>query len=223
MENYDIRILNTKSLIKNADYVIIGAGAGLSTASGLMYSGESFYKNYKEFIEKYNFQDLYTATFYPFKTETEKWAFWAKMINLNRFNKPLKLYQELLKLVKNKEYFVLTTNADGQFEIAGFEKDRIFATQGDYKFLQCKNACHNSLYDDEEMVKDWLKYTEELEIPEDLVPKCPVCGVYMEMNLRKDSNFVQDNKWYEQSDKYEQFLERTKGKNLVLLEIGARI
>ena len=126
MEEYNSRILKAKQVIKNADYILIGAGAGLSTAAGLEYSGESFEKNYKEFIEKYNFEDLYTATFYPFKTEEEKWAFWAKMIKLNRFNKPLKLYKELLDLVKYKEYFVLTTNVDGQFEIAGFEKDKIF-------------------------------------------------------------------------------------------------
>ena len=126
MEEYNSRILKARQLIQNADYIIIGAGAGLSTAAGLEYTGESFEKNYKEFIEKYKFTDLYSASFYPFKTGEEKWAFWARLIKLNRFNKPLKLYEELLDLVKNKEYFVITTNVDGQFEIAGFEKERIF-------------------------------------------------------------------------------------------------
>lgn len=221
MEEYNSRILKAKQIIKNADYILIGAGAGLSTAAGLEYSGESFEKNYKEFIEKYGFRDLYSASFYPFQKQEQKWAFWAKMIKLNRFNKPLKLYKELLNLVKDKEHFVLTTNADAQFEIAGFEKERIFATQGDYSLLQCENGCHNKLYNNKEMVEEWIELTEDCQIPEDLVPKCPVCGKNMEMNLRKDSNFVQDKYWYKQSEKYENFLGRTKGTNVVLLEIGA--
>ena len=220
MEEYKARILKAKQVIQNADYILIGAGAGLSTAAGLEYSGESFEKNYKEFIEKYNFQDLYSATFYPFRTAEEKWAFWAKLIKLNRFNNPLKLYQKLLELVKDKEYFVITTNADGQFEIAGFEKDKIFAVQGDYSLIQCENGCHNKLYHNKEMVEDWLEFTEDCEIPEDLVPKCPVCGKDMEMNLRKNGNFIQDENWYKQSKNYEDFLDRTKNKNVVLLEIG---
>lgn len=220
MEEYNSRILKAKQVIQNADYILIGAGAGLSTAAGLEYSGESFEKNYKEFIEKYNFQDLYSATFYPFRAMEEKWAFWAKLIKLNRFNNPLKLYQELLEAVKDKEYFVITTNADGQFEIAGFEKDKIFAVQGDYSLLQCEGGCHNKLYNNKEMVDDWLELTEDCEIPEDLVPKCPICGKDMEMNLRKDGNFIQDENWYKQSKNYEDFLDKAKNKNVVLLEIG---
>lgn len=220
MEEYNLRILKAKKVIQNADYIIIGAGAGLSASAGLEYSGKNFEENFKEFIKRYNFTDLYSASFYPFRTGKEKWAFWAKLIKLNRFNNPLKLYQELLELVKNKKYFVITTNVDGQFEIAGFEKEKIFATQGDYSFLQCENGCHNKLYNNIEMVEEWLKFTENCEIPKDLVPKCPVCGKDMEMNLRKDGNFIQDENWYKQSKKYEDFLERTKNKNVVLLEIG---
>lgn len=220
MEEYNSRILKTKQMIKNADYILIGAGAGLSTAAGLEYSGESFKKNYKEFIERYNFSDLYSASFYPFRKQEEKWAFWAKLIKLNRFNSPLKLYKELLELVKGKEYFVITTNVDGQFEIAGFKKKKIFATQGDYSFLQCEDGCHNRLYNNKEMLEEWLKLTENCEIPKELIPKCPVCGKNMEMNLRKDANFVQDENWYKQSKNYEDFLDRTKNKNVVLLEIG---
>lgn len=220
MEEYNSRIEKAKQKIKNADYILIGAGAGLSTAAGLEYSGESFKNNFREFIERYNFTDLYSASFYPFKKQEEKWAFWAKLIKINRFNKPLKLYQELFELVKNKKYFVITTNVDGQFEIAGFEKEKIFATQGDYSFLQCENGCHNRLYNNREMVREWLKQTENCEIPKKLVPKCPVCGKNMEMNLRKDANFVQDENWYRQSKRYDDFLDRTKNKNVVLLEIG---
>ena len=220
MENYKSRILKAKQAIQNADAILIGVGAGLSTAAGLEYSGENFENNYKDFIEKYNFQDLYSATFYPFKTQEEKWAFWAKLIKLNRLNKPLKLYQELLKLIKNKTYFIITTNADGQFEIAGFEKDNIFAVQGDYQFLQCENACHNKLYNNKDMVKNWLESTKDCKISTDLVPKCPVCGGTMEMNLRKDANFVQDENWYRLSEKYENFLDSFNGKNMLLFEIG---
>ena len=221
MENYNERIENAKKQIKKADYILLGAGSGLSTAAGLKYNGDNFNNNYKEFIEKYNFEDLYSATFYPFNTQEEKWDFWAKVISLNRFNdKPLKLYQELLELIKDKKYFIITTNVDGQFEIAGFNKENIFAVQGDYRFLQCENACHNKLYDNKEMVKEWLKYTKDLKIPTKLVPKCTVCGNNMEMNLRKDANFVQDENWYNQSKKYEEFLEKAKDKNMVLIEIG---
>ena len=218
---YNLEILKAKELIENADYILIGAGAGLSTAAGLEYSGERFEREFKEYIEKYHFEDLYTASFYEFNTQEEKWAFWAKLIKLNRFNdKPLKLYQELLDLLKNKEYFVITTNVDGQFENAGFDADKIFAVQGDYALLQCENACHNETYNNKELVNQWLENTKDLKIPTKLVPKCPVCGGNMEVNLRKDANFVQDENWYKQADKYDKFLKNAKNKSLVLLELG---
>ena len=220
MEEYNIRLQNAKQAINHADYILIGAGAGLSTAAGLEYGGERFQRDYKKFIEKYHFEDLYTASFYPFSSQEEKWAFWARLIKLNRFREPLKLYQELLEFVKNKNYFVITTNVDGQFETAGFDKEKIFAVQGDYRFLQCENACHNKLYDNKEMVEEWLKHTENLKIPKQLVPKCPVCGGNMEMNLRKDGNFIQDENWYRQAEQYDQFLDNIEEKNVVLLEIG---
>lgn len=221
MEEYSSRILQAKQVIKQADYIIIGAGSGLSTAAGLLYSGEKFEKDFREFIEKYHFGNLYSASFYEFKTQEEKWAFFAKMIKLNRYNeKPLKLYQELYEIVKNKEYFVLSTNVDGQFYNSGFDKDKIFEVQGDYSYLQCENACHNKLYNNKELVEKWLRNTKNCKIPSDLVMKCPVCGGNMDMNLRKDANFVQDENWYRQSEKYEDFLSRSKGKNVVLLEIG---
>ena len=221
MEEYNKRISEVKNLISKADYVLIGAGSGLSTAAGLEYFGESFEKNFKEFIEKYNFPDLYSASFYDFNTQEEKWAFFAKMIFLNRFNKePLKLYQEIYSLIKEKDYFVITTNVDGQFEKAGFEKERVFETQGDYAYLQCENACHNKLYYNYDLVNEWLKNTKDCKIPSNLVPKCPVCGGNMEMNLRKDANFVQDENWYKQDKRYGEFLNKSQDKNLLLLEIG---
>ena len=221
MEEYNKRILEVKNLISKADYVLIGAGSGLSTAAGLEYFGESFEKNFKEFIEKYNFPDLYSASFYDFNTQEEKWTFFAKMIYLNRFNKePLKLYQEIYSLIKEKDYFVITTNVDGQFEKAGFEKERVFETQGDYAYLQCERACHNKLYYNYDLVNEWLKSTSDCKIPSNLVPKCPVCHGNMEMNLRKDANFVQDENWYKQDKRYGEFLDKSQDKNLLLLEIG---
>ena len=221
MEEYSSRIIQAKQAIKQADYIIIGAGSGLSTAAGLLYSGEKFKKDFKEFIEKYYFDNLYSASFYEFKTQEEKWAFFAKMIKLNRYNEnSLKLYQELYEIVKNKEYFVLSTNVDGQFYNSGFDKDKVFEVQGDYEYLQCENACHNKLYNNKELVEEWLRNTKDCKIPSELVMKCPVCGGNMDMNLRKDANFVQDENWYRQSEKYEDFLSRSKGKNMVVLEIG---
>ena len=221
MEEYNSRIIQAKQAIEQADYIIIGAGAGLSTAAGLLYSGEKFKKDFKEFIEKYHFDNLYSASFYEFKTQEEKWAFFSKMIKLNRYNeKPLKLYQELYEIVKNKEYFVLSTNVDGQFYNSGFDKDKVFEVQGDYSYLQCENACHNKLYNNRDLVEQWLQNTKDCKIPSKLVMKCPVCGCNMDMNLRKDANFVQDSNWYKASKRYEDFLDKIKNKNVVLLEIG---
>ena len=221
MEEYNSRILQAKQAIKQADYIIIGAGSGLSAAAGLKYSGEKFERNYKEFIEKYHFEDLYSASFYDFSSQEEKWAFFAKMIKLNRYNeKPLKLYQKLYEIIKDKNYFVLSTNVDGQFFNSGFDKDKVFEVQGDYCYLQCENACHNKLYYNKELVEKWIQNTVDCKIPSNLVMKCPVCGGNMDMNLRKDANFVQDSNWYDMSRKYDEFLGRTKDKTVVLLEIG---
>lgn len=221
MEEYNLRILQAKQVIRQADYIIIGAGAGLSTAAGLIYNGEKFEKDFKEFINKYHFEDLYSASFYNFSSQEEKWAFFAKMIKLNRYNKrPLKLYQELYKIVKNKQYFVLSTNVDGQFYKSGFDRNKVFEVQGDYCYLQCENACHSKLYDNRELVEKWLQNTKDCKIPSNLVMKCPVCGGNMDMNLRKDANFVQDENWYAMLQRYEEILDKTKDKNIVLLEIG---
>ena len=221
MFNYESRIENARKVINEADYILIGAGAGLSTAAGLEYSGDKFKNNFGDYIDKYHFTDLYTATFYDFRSQEEKWAFWARLINLNRYNKePLKLYSEIFDLVKHKEHFVLTTNVDAQFEIAGFNKDNIFATQGDYGMLQCSKACHNKLYSNKELVEKWLKDTNDCKISSDEVMYCPVCNEEMDVNLRKDSYFVEDDYWYKQNDKYSEFLNKIKGKKVALIEIG---
>ena len=210
-----------KELINDADYILIGAGAGLSTSAGLDYFGKRFEENFAEFIEKYHFTDMYTAGFYEFDTEEEKWAYWAKHMYINDIGiEATKLYKYILKLVQNKKYFVITTNVDDQFYKAGFDKDKIFATQGSYKYIQCKNACHNKIYDATNLVKEMIEKTNACKIPFELVPKCPVCGGKMEVNLRIDANFVQDDNWYKQDKMYGEFLDNTKDKKVVLLEFG---
>lgn len=215
------KIETIKNLIKNADYVLIGAGAGLSLSAGIEYSGKRFEDNFSDFIKKYHFTDMYTAGFYDFQTEEEKWAYWAKHMYTNNIGmKPTKLYQEILDLVKDKDYFVITTNVDDQFFKAGFDTQKIFATQGSYKYIQCSHACHNKIYDATEMVKKMIYKTQDCKIPTELVPFCPICGKKMDINLRKDSYFVQNDNWYKQDAKYEEFLDKTKNKKVILLEFG---
>ena len=211
-----------KKLIEQADCILIGAGAGLSTSAGINYAGEGFKKEFAPFIKKYGFTDLYTASFYEFETEEEKWAYFAKHIKFaDTGRKATPLYKNIYELVKNKSYFVITTNVDDQFEKAGFEKNKIFATQGSYSKLQCSEACHNKLYDDTELVNRMIEETDcNLKIPTNLVPICPVCKERMEVNLRKDAYFVQDENWYKQSKAYEDFVNNAKDKKVILLELG---
>ena len=211
-----------KKLIEQADCILIGAGAGLSTSAGIDYAGDEFKKEFAPFIKKYGFTDLYTASFYEFETEEEKWAYFAKHIKFaDTGRKATPLYKNIYELVKNKSYFVITTNVDDQFEKAGFEKNKIFATQGSYSKLQCSEACHNKLYDDTELVNRMIEETDcNLKIPTNLVPICPVCKERMEVNLRKDAYFVQDENWYKQSKSYEYFVNNAKDKKVILLELG---
>ena len=211
-----------KKLIEQADCILIGAGAGLSTSAGINYAGDEFEKEFAPFIKKYGFTDLYTASFYEFETEEEKWAYFAKHIKFaDTGRKATPLYKNIYELVKNKSYFVITTNVDEQFEKAGFEKNKIFATQGSYSKLQCSEACHNKLYDDTELVNRMVEETDyNLKIPTNLVPICPVCKERMEVNLRKDAYFVQDENWYKQSKAYEDFVNNAKDKKVILLELG---
>lgn len=221
MKNISEQVRQIKELINKANYILIGAGSGLSTSAGIEYTGKRFTDNFADFIEKYKFTDMYTSSFYEFETEEEKWAYWAKHIDTNYTGmEATKVYKDILELVKNKDYFVITTNVDGQFIKSEFEKDKIFETQGSYKYIQCSKACHNKLYDDEEMVKEMIKRTKNLKIPSELVPKCPVCGECMEVNLRKDAYFIQNDLWYKKQKNYKEFISKTKNKNVVLLEFG---
>ncbi len=220
MERFVQRLDNAKKAIDEADYIVIGAGAGLSTAAGIEYTGERFEKYFKDFIEEYGFTDMYSSGFYPFKSQEEKWAYWARHVFANRYDVgKTDVYQKLLKLVENKEYFVLTTNVEHQFWINGFEDERIFATQGDYGLLQCEKGCHDKLYQNKDQIFEWVDKTENFKIPSDLVPKCPVCGGNMDLNLRKDNYFVEDAKWHQMNENYSNFLNKIDGK-FVFLEIG---
>lgn len=221
MKQFVRRLELTRKAIGNADYILIGGGAGLSDSAGLKYSGDRFTDNFKDFIEKYGMKDMYSSGFYPFKTEEEKWAYWARHIYVNRYEPgPTKLYQELFDLVNDKEYFVLTTNVESQFYKSGFDENKIFATQGDYGLFQCSEPCHDKLYDNESQVMEMLKETEDCRIPTELIPKCPVCGKDMEINIRKDNKFVEDENWHKSNDNYQKFLEEIDGEKVVFLELG---
>ena len=221
---YEDQIDRAAKNIRNTDCVIIGAGAGASTAAGIQYGGKRFTDNFAEFIKKYGghyMTDMYAAGFYPYPSEEAKWGYWSKHALMNRFDPPaLPLYTELYDIVKNKEYFVLTTNVDHQFYKAGFDEKRIFATQGDYGKIQCQKACHPKTYDAKDLFRKMDKARRDCLIPSELVPKCPVCGGNMAMNLRCDNYFVEDEAWHEAADRYAGFLEQHKDKKVVLLELG---
>ena len=222
MKEYNERANKLKELIDDADYILIGAGAGLSAAAGLEYGGKRFTDNFPEFIKKYGFQDMYSSMFYPFESSEERWAYFAKHVYVNNTGmEGTELYKKLLDLVKDKDYFVITTNTDDQFLKSGFSKDRFFRTQGSYSKLQCSKACHKKLYDDTELIMEMMEETgDDLKIPSELIPKCPVCGEEMDLNLRKDSYFVEDEEWHEQNQAYVDFRRKAMNGKLLLLEFG---
>ena len=207
--------------LDTADAVLIGAGAGLSASAGLTYSGERFLRHFADFHEKYGISDIYSGGFYPFSTLEEYWAWWSRHIYYNRYEKaPLPVYDRLLALVQGKDYFVLTTNVDHQFQLAGFDKPRLFYTQGDYGLWQCSRPCHAQTYDNEDAVRKMLAAQRDMKIPSELIPRCPRCGAPMTMNLRCDDTFVQDEGWYRAAQRYADFLRRHLSGNVLYLELG---
>ncbi len=210
-----------RQTLADADAILIGAGAGLSTAAGFTYDGERFQKYFSDFIEKYHFRDMYSGGFYPFATQEERWAYWSRYIFINRYmDTPKPLYRTLLQLVKDKEYFVLTTNVDHCFQKAGVDKKRLFYTQGDFGLWQCSVPCHRRTYDNEDVVLRMVEQQKDMRIPSELVPFCPKCGAPMRMNLRNDNTFVEDYGWHEAASRYVDFADAHKDERLLLLELG---
>ena len=214
--------LKIKEKIKEADSIVIGAGAGLSTSAGINYGTKDFDKLFPELVKKYGFTDMYTSSFYDFDTEEERWSYWAKHINYLCIGRDAEnVYKDLFELVKDKDYFVLTTNVDRQFLKAGFDKEKVFEVQGALTKIQCARACHNKLYDNTNTIKEILKEDKDCKIPTRLVPKCPVCGGNMEVNLRKDNFFVEDDYWHEHEKSFEKFINDNKKKKILFLELGS--
>ncbi len=231
------KVIALQEALKQADTILIGAGAGLSASAGFAYGGEQFHRYFADFEEKYGFHDMYSGGFYPFPTLEEHWAYWSRFVFLNRYCDPPKpVYQNLLELMKDKDYFVLTTNVDHCFQKVGFDKHRLFYTQGDYGLWQCSKPCHDKTYDNEDVVRQMVEtqgfqITEQglelptgaapkMSVPFDLVPHCPKCGVSMAMNLRADHTFVQDEGWYIAGGRYSDFVRRHKNTPVLYLELG---
>lgn len=222
MSDFSERIKAARAKLAEADAIVIGAGAGLSAAAGLDYSGPQFKKEFADYIAKYGFPDLYSSSFYDFPTEEERWARWARHIDYARFRPgAFPLYSELLDLVKDRNYFVITTNVDAQFRKAGFDDDKVFEVQGDYGLMQCAVGCHPKVYSDEETVKTIIKHSHDLTVAPEYVPVCPVCGGNMDVHVRKNQYFVQDADWDKAAERYKDFMRRYADHGrVVLLELG---
>ncbi len=207
--------------LNEADAIMIGGGAGLSTAAGFTYSGPRFEKYFADFEERYGFHDMYSGGFYPYQSQEEYWAYWSRYIYVNRYmDPPFRVYEELLSLVHDKDYFVLTTNVDHCFQKAGFDKKRLFYTQGDYGLFQCSVPCHYKTYDNKETISAMYETQKDMRIPSALIPHCPICGKVMSVNLRADDKFVQDQGWREADERYESFRLKHRFGKVLYLELG---
>lgn len=219
--NFSEQIAKLHRAINSVDAIVIGAGAGLSTSAGFMYSGERFDKIFSDFKSKYGFTDMYSGGFYPYSSLEEYWAYWSRYIMCNRYSDaPKSVYNDLFELIKDKDYFVITTNVDHCFQKSGFDKKRLFYTQGDYGLFQCSRPCHHKTYDNADMVKKMFAEQRNMKIPTRLIPTCPVCGNPMTMNLRCDDSFVQDEGWDEAAQRYYDFLHKYENRKILFLELG---
>ena len=220
-ERYSEQIDRLKSEIKNADAIVIGAGAGLSTSAGFIYTGERFSSHFADFEQKYGFHDMYTGGFYPYKTPKEHWAYWSRYIYYNRYvDSPKSTYSDLLRLVKDLDYFVITTNVDHCFQKAGFDKKRLFYTQGDYGLFQCSEPCCQETFENEQIIRAMMEQQKDMRVPSELLPVCPHCGKPLTMNLRSDNKFVEDTGWHEAAGRYQAFLSRHRDGKVLFLELG---
>ena len=219
--DYSVQIKDLQTALSEADTVIIGAGAGLSTSAGFVYTGERFKKYFSDFAAKYDIKDMYSGGFYPFATPEEHWAYWSRYIYINRYmNAPKPVYDDILKLVQDKDYFVITTNVDHCFQKAGFDKKRLFYTQGDYGLFQCSEPCCQGTFENEALICEMVKRQDNMKIPTELLPTCPHCGKPLTMNLRSDDKFVEDEGWHRAAERYENFLRTRAGGKILFLELG---
>ena len=210
-----------RAALDEADALVIGAGAGLSTSAGFTYDGERFRKYFADFEAKYGFHDMYSGGFYPYATPEEHWAYWSRYILINRYtDAPKPVYESLLRLVRDKDYFVITTNVDHCFQKAGFDKKRLFYTQGDYGLFQCGEPCCWETWDNEAVIRQMVAKQKDMKIPSALVPRCPHCGKPLTMNLRADDSFVEDEGWHEAAGRYANFLRTREGQKILFLELG---
>ena len=210
-----------KAALQDCDAVVIGAGSGLSTAAGFTYTGERFEQHFSDFAQKYGIQDMYSGGFYPFPTQEEFWAYWSRYIYINRYlDAPKPVYEDLLNLVRDKDYFAITTNVDHCFQKAGFDKKRLFYTQGDYGLFQCSEPCCQETFENETVIREMMERQEDMKIPTELLPVCPHCGKPMTQNLRSDDKFVEDEGWHRAAERYENFLRTHAGQKILFLELG---
>lgn len=218
---YSEKVKILKEKLKAAEAIIIGAGAGLSTSAGFTYTGERFRNYFSDFEDKYGFHDMYTGGFYPYRTPEEYWAYWSRYIYINRYmDAPKPVYKELLELVKDKDYFVITTNVDHCFQKTGFNKKRLFYTQGDYGLFQCSEPCCDRTWENENIIRKMVEQQKDMQIPSELIPLCPNCGKPMTMNLRSDNKFVEDEGWHKAAKRYENFIHARENLPIVYLELG---
>lgn len=210
-----------KAALQDCDAVVIGAGSGLSTAAGFTYTGGRFEQHFSDFAQKYGIRDMYSGGFYPFPTQEEFWAYWSRYIFINRYqDAPKPVYDDLLKLVQDKDYFVITTNVDHCFQKAGFDKKRLFYTQGDYGLFQCSEPCCQETFENEAAIREMVTRQEDMKIPTELLPICPHCGKPLTINLRSDDKFVEDEGWHRAAERYEDFLRTRAGQKILFLELG---
>ena len=220
-ENCLEQIEKLKKELAQADAVVVGAGAGLSAAAGFVYTGERLKRYFSDFEEKYGFHDMYSGGFYPYPAMEEHWAYWSRYIYINRYmDAPKPVYDRLLQLVKDKDYFVITTNVDHCFQKAGFDKKRLFYTQGDYGLFQCSEPCCQETFENEDMVRKMMERQKSMRIPSELLPVCPRCKRPLTMNLRSDGRFVEDEGWHLAAERYRDFIRTRKNLRILFLELG---